>query len=131
MNSPAQPKRSPCASCPYRRSAPSGLWDAAEYQKLPDYDADTAEQPPELFLCHQGDNDVCSGWLGHADPAELLAVRLGVMAGTVDPSCLDYRTSADLFDSGEAAATHGRRDLEDPSPEARQAIAKISRKRNL
>lgn len=26
----------PCDTCPYRQDAPSGLWSASEYAKLPD-----------------------------------------------------------------------------------------------
>lgn len=46
------PAPQPCASCPYRRDVPSGIWAAEEYAKLPAYDADTPFQPPHLFLCH-------------------------------------------------------------------------------
>lgn len=131
MSTPAQPRKSPCASCPYRRSSPSGIWDASEYQKLPTYDGDTSEQATAAFFCHQGDNTVCAGWLGHTDPTHLLAVRLGVIAGTLDPACFDYRTAAELFASGEAAAAHGLRDITRPNARARDAIDRISRKRDL
>jgi hypothetical protein len=47
------PASNPCGSCPYRRDVPSGVWDAAEYEKLPRYDGPMADQPARLFLCHQ------------------------------------------------------------------------------
>ena len=43
----------PCGSCPYRRDVPSGIWEQHEYDKLPEYDGQTWEQNPALFLCHQ------------------------------------------------------------------------------
>jgi len=123
----ASPRPRPCASCPYRRAVPSGVWDADEYAKLHAYDGDTASQSPAVFMCHQDDGAVCSGWLAHRNPADLLAVRLGVLLGTLDESCLDYSTTVPLFDSGAAAAEHGTRDLEDPSDAARETVEKIER----
>lgn len=28
------PRKTPCASCPYRKDVPSGVWEASEYEKL-------------------------------------------------------------------------------------------------
>lgn len=60
------PSRCPCASCPYRRDVPSGVWAPEEYEKLRRYDAPTMEQPPQVFLCHQKNRDtanrVGAGW---------------------------------------------------------------------
>lgn len=67
------PAPKPCASCPYRRDVPSGVWHPDEYTKLRRYDEDTSQQPAGLFICHQTDaeNDarrVCAGWVGcHGD----------------------------------------------------------------
>lgn len=126
---PAKPRRSPCASCPYRRSVPSGIWHEDEYRKLEGYDAETYAQPVAVFNCHQGDGDVCAGWLGHADPTRLLAVRLGIARGDVDPSCAEYETDVPLFESGAEAAEHGRAELDAPSERAEGAIRKIVRTR--
>lgn len=128
---PATPRKSPCATCPYRKGVPSGVWAEEEYDKLPAYDGETFEQPTVPFFCHQGKGNVCAGWLAFRDPAELLAVRLGVSFGTIAPECMDYSTDVALFESGEEAAEHGKRDIENPSDWARVAMRKITRKRNL
>ena len=77
------PKPYPCASCPYRCDVPSGVWDEDEYLKLPDYDEATGEQPPGVFLCHQDDERVCSGWAGTHDTEDLLSLRLAVSLGAM------------------------------------------------
>ncbi|MFD7961193.1 DUF6283 family protein [Streptomyces zaomyceticus] len=41
--SPPAPR--PCASCPYRRDVPSGVWSRGDYVKLPLYDGPTWTQP--------------------------------------------------------------------------------------
>lgn len=127
----AKPRKRPCASCPYRRAVPSGVWHEDEYAKLPRYDGETFEQSPQAFLCHQGEGDVCAGWLGHGDPTQLLAVRMGVSAGSLDPACFDYTTTVPLFASGAEAAEHGTRDIEAPDDRAEATIEKIVRKRGL
>lgn len=127
----ARPRRRPCGSCPYRKAAPSGIWHPDEYAKLPEYDRETAEQPQAVFMCHQGEGDICSGWLAHRDPGDLLAVRMGVMAGNVDPCAFEYSTSVPLHASGAEAAAHGIREVESPSERAAAAIDKIVRKRGL
>lgn len=131
------PAPQPCRSCPYRADAPSGMWAAEEYAKLVGYDADTALQPPNLFLCHQTDADdprarLCAGWVGcHGN--QLLALRLAASRGDLDPataeSTFSYSTSTPLFESGAAAAAHGIRDISAPSSHARHAIDKIARRR--
>lgn len=125
----ATPRKSPCGTCPYREAVPAGVWHPEEYDKLPEYDKDTGEQPPAPFMCHQGDGNVCSGWLGYKDPWDLLAVRLGVLSGALDLSCAEYATSVRLFASGAAAAAHGMSGVEAPSPAAQAAMQKIETKR--
>jgi hypothetical protein len=126
---PSKPRPRPCASCPYRQGVPSGVWDASEYEKLPQYDGDTAYQSPVTFACHQNDGSVCAGWLGHRDPYDLLAVRIGVMAGSLDPSCMEYKTDVPLFASGAEAAAHGMKDYEHPGEDAGEVVRKIVTKR--
>jgi hypothetical protein len=109
---------------------PSGIWHAEEYEKLPRYDEELIAQPVQAFYCHQGDNHVCSGWLGYHDPAELLAVRIGISAGRLDPSVIDYTTDVPLFESGAEAAEHGMQDIEFPSGRAQRAIEKITKVRS-
>lgn len=126
-SNPAKPRKSPCASCPYRQNVPSGIWDKTEYEKLDRYDGEIFEQRTDaIFMCHQGCGDVCSGWLGHRDPSELLAVRLGLMGEHLDPSCLDYSTTVDLFGSGAEAAEHGMKDIGAPRDAAMAVMGKIS-----
>ncbi|MCC3299690.1 DUF6283 family protein [Arthrobacter caoxuetaonis] len=128
----AQPRKSPCASCPYRKNVPSGVWDKAEYAKLPAYDGEMHEQSSAaVFMCHQGDGCVCSGWLGHRDPADMLAVRLGLMRGDLDPSCADYTTDVPLFASGAEAAEHGGKQIHSPGADAVAVIDKIMRKKEV
>lgn len=132
MAEQACPRKTPCASCPFRRSVASGVWSAEEYAKLPTYDGETFEQNEKIFFCHQDEADeVCSGWLGHADPTELLAVRIGLMVGRLDQSCAEYSTTVELFASGAEAAAHGVKDITDPDQRARDAIERITKKRGL
>ncbi|MGS2619304.1 DUF6283 family protein [Micromonospora sp. LZ34] len=101
------PATAPCGTCPYRRDVPSGVWDAAEYAKLPAYDQPTARQPGGLFLCHQADGRVCAGWAGCHDTDNLLALRLAALQG---------------MDPDEVAAT---RAYVNPDPKARRAIQRL------
>lgn len=121
----------PCPTCPYRRACPSGIWDASEYTRLIDYDGEIHEQAMAgacgLFACHCTPGQLCAGWLGHRDPSELLAVRLGLASGRLDPGIVDYRTDVELWRSGAEAAAHGLRDLAEPGAAAREAVRKIMR----
>jgi hypothetical protein len=130
MKPSKRPARSPCASCPYRRDVPSGLWDASEYLKLPAYDGETWEQEPNLFMCHQRDGRVCAGWVGchqHRGHArELLALR---MLGTGVPiEAHSYVSPVPLFASGAEACAHGLRDIANPSRKARAMVARVTEK---
>jgi hypothetical protein len=128
-------RKTPCPSCPYRRDVPSGVWSAAEYDKLPAYDGEIQDQVASgafaPFGCHQADGQLCAGWAGHRDqPGDLLAVRIGISRGSVDPSAVDYRTSVPLFSSGAEAAEHGKREIAEPGERASQVQAKITRVRD-
>ncbi|MGW9031740.1 DUF6283 family protein [Streptomyces sp. NPDC055722] len=132
------PGRRPCKSCPYRVDVPAGIWAPEEYDKLTAYDAPTWGQPVALFQCHQSDRDsqaarICSGWIGCHDAENLLALRLGLLDGRIDAAiyqdCVAYVSPDPLFASGSDAAAHGRSGISEPSEEARQLIAKISRRR--
>ena len=133
----AGPAPRPCESCPYRRDAPSGLWDVREYEKLPAYDRDTAFQPAELFLCHQNSADggrvrLCAGWVG-CHGYELLALRLAGIRGELSDaelrSVFEYRSPVPLFDSGAAAAEHGVKNIKNPDGAATAAMDKIQARR--
>jgi hypothetical protein len=110
---------------------PSGIWDASEYDKLITYDGEIVTQAitgaTAAFGCHQADGSLCAGWVGHREhPADLLAVRLGVSGGSIDPAVYDYRTDVPLFASGAEAAEHGKRDLAEPDDRARTAARKVA-----
>jgi Family of unknown function (DUF6283) len=127
----SMPRPNPCPSCPYRRDVPSGVWDASEYDKLTTYDGEIHEQvingATAAFGCHQADGSLCAGWVGHRErPSDLLAVRLGVLNGSMDPEVYDYRTRVPLFESGAQAALHGKREITDPGERARAAALKVA-----
>jgi hypothetical protein len=126
------PAKNPCGSCPYRRDVPSGLWHEDEYAKLPRYDNDTAAQPPQVFLCHQQDGRMCAGWVGCHDMSHSLGLRFAAMTGDVTPetvdAVLDYECPVPLFESGAAAAAHGRADVANPGEAARRQIDRLERK---
>lgn len=132
-----KPRKTPCASCPYRRDVPSGLWATSEYAKLETYDGSTTQQGMAsaigVFLCHQNAEEVCAGWSAVHGNDDNLALRV---AAHIDPdldvqAVLDYTTEVPLFGSGHEAAEHGRRDMENPPPEARRATRKIGTVRAL
>jgi hypothetical protein len=131
MSDPVRPRKNPCPTCPYRKDSPSGLWAAEEYDKLPDYDGPTWSQPPGIFMCHSSPGrEACAGWVACHDMSQSLGLRLEVYKGTADEDAfLDYTTSVPVFGSGAEAAAHGKREIENPTPEAKAAIAKIVRQR--
>ena len=117
----------PCPSCPYRRDVPSGIWHESEYAKLIRYDAETGSQPPEMFHCHQRDEQICAGWAGCHDMANNLAVRLALVMDRIGPDVLDYVSPVPLFASGTEAAVHGMRDVAAPGPDAERKMRQIHR----
>lgn len=129
------PAPRPCASCPYLLDVPSGIWAREQYIKLIAYDHPTWDQPPNLFLCHQtaADDDrarLCAGWVG-CHGSQLLALRLPHLSLTDDDRALAQRyvSAIPLFPNATAAATHGLRDIDSPSEEARRMIGKIGLRR--
>lgn len=135
VGSPLHGAPEPCVTCPYRAEAPSGVWAATEYAKLPDYDAPTWAQPPALFMCHSGDatTTLCRGWVDvHHHRAEadrdLLALRMH--ADRIDWDTIARPCSTPLLESGSAAAEHGLRDLDHPEADAVVAMAKVQRLRD-
>jgi uncharacterized protein DUF6283 len=125
------PRKRPCASCPYRRDVPSGLWEAHEYDKLGSYDGDTAVQAIagafKAFFCHTKDGHLCAGWVGCHDMHENLAIRMH--DGVDYDAVLNYRSPVPLFASGAEAAAHGKRDIANPGPEAQRKIEQLIRAR--
>lgn len=115
----------PCGSCPYRRDVPAGVWAPEEYAKLTEYDKETWEQPTGMFMCHQRDGCLCSGWLTSHDREELLALRLH--SARVDPSVWTHTHNVPCFDSGADAAAHGLRDVEEPGEAAQDIMRKLGK----
>jgi hypothetical protein len=126
------PAVNPCGSCPYRRDVPSGVWDESEYEKLPHYDGDTSEQPPSVFMCHQQNGRLCSGWVGCHDMYHNLGLRVAAL-DRITPddltAVLEYTTSVPLFASGAEAAAHGMAEVESPPNAATKIIDKLQSKR--
>lgn len=130
------PAKRPCASCPYRRDVPPGLWDPEEYAKLVPYDADTGQQPPSVFMCHQQDGAMCAGWVGCHGGENLLGIRLWLafhpsVTEDVVASVYDYRTDVPLHPSGQAASDHGLARVDDPDERAQAAILRLQIKKRL
>lgn len=127
------PKPWPCASCPYRKDVPSGVWSEEEYAKLPLFDGPTHEQPPLIFTCHQDDGHLCSGWCGTHDMDQSMGLRIASLAGTLDresyEAAVDYSPPVELFESGAAAAAHGMAEVEAPGPDAGRTIHKLRARR--
>jgi hypothetical protein len=119
----------PCASCPYRQDAPSGLWAEHEYDKLVSYDGDMTEQVFAnafgVFLCHQRDGHLCAGWVAGHGSENLLALRLDQ---EVDPEVFGYETDVPVFSSGAEARAHGMRDIEKPGRKAVRLMVKLTEK---
>lgn len=119
-------RREPCSACPYRQDVPSGVWQSHEYEKLRPYDLPTGEQPFGTFGCHATPEHHCHGWAvvhtsrGHE--FDLLALRLFGLDGEIPEPFVP------LFESGNDAADHGQADIDDPSPEARATIDRLTRK---
>lgn len=119
----------PCASCPYRRDVPSGIWSENEYDKLPGYDGEMGEQlmndSAAVFLCHQRDGNLCAGWVAAHGSDNLLALRLNTH---IHPSVFGYKTDVPVFSSGAEARVHGLMDIDKPGFAARRLAAKLMEK---
>lgn len=117
-------RTTPCEACPYRRDVPSGVWSHAEYEKLRPYDQPTFGQPAAGFACHAAPAAFCHGWAvvhnsrGRAN--ELLALRLH--------PCEVPKPTVPLFASGNAAADHGQKDIDNPSLKAQLTCQRLVKK---
>lgn len=133
MPEPIPIRKESCTACPYRRDVPSGVWAASEYEKLAGYDNETQEQPMGVFHCHATPDVICHGWAtvhGRQEGAhELISLRLAAGMGLFDFAELDkVREGTPLFSSGAEACEHGKRDIENPSQEAMDVVARLSDK---
>ena len=104
-----------------------------EYVKLPEYDKDTAEQPPGVFMCHQDDERLCSGWVGTHDVPNLLSLRFAIGLDLMSDDTIDavysYESPVPLFDSGAEACEHGLKNLREPTRMPCKIVSKIERRR--
>lgn len=124
-----KPPSRPCGSCPYRKDVPPGVWHADEYAKLPEYDKPTYDQPPGVFMCHQQDGCVCSGW-AHVADEDTLALRLAGFNGNDVVPVIEYQSPIPTFDTHTEAAEHGLSEYVEgePPPEAERIHRKLTRK---
>lgn len=126
------PAKNPCGSCPYRQDVPSGVWAAEEYEKLPDFDKPTFDQPPAVFACHQQDGRLCAGWVGCHDMDNNLGLRIAAACGHIShedhQAALDYESPIPLWASGHEAAEHGLRDIAEPDPKAVRTVERLKKK---
>lgn len=126
------PLKTPCGSCPYRKDVPSGVWHSEEYDKLPDFDKETSEQPTAVFLCHQQNGHLCGGWTAVHDMSQSMGLRIAFGLGMIDPAdadaIFDYTTTTPLWSSGEEAAAHGKADIAEPSDKAQRIVGKLLKK---
>jgi hypothetical protein len=126
-------RKESCTACPYRRDVPSGVWAASEYEKLAEYDNETFDQPFGIFHCHATPEVICHGWTvvhGRQKGAhDLLALRMGAGMGVFSYDELEgIEEHTPLFSSGTEACEHGKRDIEHPSQEAMDTVARLGDK---
>jgi hypothetical protein len=118
-------RRQPCPQCPYRRDVPSGVWSHEEYEKLRRYDAETFDQPFSGFGCHAKPEFFCHGWAvvhtSRGSAHDLIALRFQSEPVEIPEPAVP------LFASGNEAADHGQRDIEEPGLEAREAADTLRR----
>jgi Family of unknown function (DUF6283) len=107
-------RKRPCAACPFRLDCPPAVWDAAEYAKLPPYDAPTAEQPVTGFACHASPATYCHGWavVGSRMPAGRALLALRIHAAITGQAVTIPDSTVPLHESGAAAAEAGLREAE-------------------
>ena len=122
--------KEPCASCPYRRDTPPGIWDASEYEKLRHY----VEPFPETglpilapFLCHLSpqlkEKAICRGWL--AVERDSVAARIALIQQTIPLDEFKGAPHAALYATGAEAAEAGLAGIEEPSDAARRCIHRL------
>lgn len=121
----------PCASCPYRRDTPAGVWAAEEYAKLPAWDNEQAFAG--TFLCHSANiggssNTVCRGWLevhNRNMSVRMASFRIDWNEDNSKP------TKIPLYLSGAIAARAGMRGVRKPGKAAKTVIKKLCKAKQL
>lgn len=119
----------PCATCPYRRDTPPGIWHASEYRKLPDFDPDARTPSYAVFHCHQenltGKATLCRGWVA-VHGFRSIAVRLAEVRGLISVAEVERPCPVPLYASGAEACAAGLKGVRRPSAKARQKINKMA-----
>lgn len=116
----------PCATCPYLRTSPLGLWDATEFENLVEHDLD--EVGGAAFGCHKKDGSLCRGWLADQKRRGVPSIQLRLRLCT-DPSALATFEAVDeqdpsLYDSiTEMVRANHRRPFPARDPRARHLAA--------
>ena len=95
-------RNTPCASCPYRRDAPRGMWHPTEFTNLMIQDANVVGA---TFGCHEFNkrppeqHRPCAGWLLDQKRRGIPNVRLRVLLGqNADAArCFNEANDAGLF----------------------------------
>jgi hypothetical protein len=120
-------RKEPCSTCPYRKDVPSGVWSFDTYEILRPYDEPTFAQPFKPFGCHTTPDFYCHGWAvvhtSRGNEFDLVSLRMARLGYPDIPE-----PAVPLFASGNEAADHGQRDLDNPSAESRAAVDKLLRK---
>lgn len=73
----------PCASCPYRRDVPVGVWHAENFERLLRADRDPIDG--HTFGCHLNDGTLCRGWLLDQRGRDVPSIRLRLFLHRHDP----------------------------------------------
>lgn len=126
-------RKDPCASCPYRKDTPPGVWAAEEYNKLPRWDDPLAMAG--VFLCHHstttGQDTICRGWM--EVHRQNLSVRVALFSADLSdsPETMLQPTKVELYNSGAEACEAGMRGVDEPSEEAIAVIDKLTMARRL
>ncbi|HUV10817.1 MAG TPA: DUF6283 family protein [Acidimicrobiia bacterium] len=130
MGEPLHCAPRPCATCPYAKATPPGIWHPDEYEKLAAYDDDGDEIAIATFHCHQenatGNRTVCKGWVAvHPDS---IAVRIALIDGRLTWEQVDADTPVEVYASGAEARDAGLAGVDELSPEAAEAMMKLVRR---
>lgn len=124
MTAPIEAADNPCATCPFRKDTPPGIWSAEEYKRLSAWDGGGIEgMNRSVFLCHSASTPerqfACRGWMEVCH--QNIGVRLSMLRIKFNPS----PTKVPLYKSGMAARRAGLRGVKRPGAKALAAIKKL------
>jgi len=98
---PLYGETSPCATCPYQKTAKLQLWDRREFIRLLEMEND---QMGAVYHCHKNDGSVCRGWLIDQDKRNFpsIMLRLSLSRHNITREYLDKLQCLNpMFDSVE------------------------------